>query len=64
MSLRPLFRHPAFHRYLLGIACVAGGAELSSRTQSMLPLALGAATAVMTTLGAIRAIRAGRQRRN
>ncbi len=56
-----LLRHRAFVLYLVGIVCVAAGAQLSALTHSMLPLALGAAAAVMTTFGLVRAIRARRR---
>lgn len=53
-----LLRSKAFRTYLLGLACVAAGAQVSSMTGSMLPLAMGAASAVLATAGLVRAIRA------
>lgn len=57
----PFFRSRAFAAYLVGIACVAAGAQVSSLLHSMWPLALGASTAVMTTWGLIKALRARRR---
>jgi hypothetical protein len=53
-----VLRGKAFRHYLFGIACVAVGAQISSMTNSMLPLAMGSAVAIMTTLGLVKAIRA------
>jgi hypothetical protein len=52
------FRSKAFVLYLVGLLCVAAGAQISSLTHSMFPLAVGAAAAVMTTLGLVKAVRA------
>lgn len=59
-----LLRSKALRFYLFGIGCVALGAEATARLHSMLPLALGAATAVMATLGAVRAIRTHARQRH
>src|SRR4051812_1203564 len=66
IALQPLpamsfFRTRAFLFYAVGILCVAAGAQVSSETHSMLPLALGAATAVMATVGLVKAIRERRR---
>lgn len=53
-----LLRSRAFRHYLLGLLCVAAGAQVSSMTQSMLPLAMGGATAVLATWALVREIRA------
>ncbi len=52
-----IIRSKAFVHYVIGILCVGLGAELSSRTGSMLPLAMGSAVALMVTAGLVKAIR-------
>ena len=41
----------------LGLCAVLGGAGLSESSGSMLPLAMGSALALMTTVGLVREIR-------
>jgi hypothetical protein len=45
--------------YLFGIASIVIGAGATSATDSMLPLAMGAAVAVMCTVSLVRAILGG-----
>jgi hypothetical protein len=53
----PIPIRPALRRYALGLAAVVAGAGLTSATGSMLPLAGGAALAVLTTATLVRDIR-------
>lgn len=48
--------------YLLGIACTVIGAGLTSVTDSLLPLAMGGAVAIMCTWSLVRAICRGEMR--
>ena len=50
-----IFYSKAFWYYLLGILAVALGAQLSSVTNSMLPLAMGSAWAIIMTAGLVKA---------
>lgn len=50
-------RRPVFRRYLLGLATVAASAGVADAVDSMWPLALGAAFAVMCTADLVREIR-------
>jgi len=56
-----IVRSKAFVLYLCGILCVALGAQVSSITQSMLPLALAGAAAVMLTAALVRDILGSRR---
>ena len=47
----------AFRVHALGLCAVIGGAGLSESSGSMLPLAMGSALALMTTIGLVREIR-------
>lgn len=51
------FAHPALRHYLVGLAAIVTGAFFSGWTESMLPLAMGSAVAVMTTVAFVRAWR-------
>lgn len=59
-----IIRTKAFIHYVIGILCVGLGAEVSSRMDSMLPLAMGSAMALMVTAGLVRAIRSRKQPRS
>jgi hypothetical protein len=52
-----ILRRPVFRRYLLGLAVVAASAGVADAVDSMWPLALGAAFAVMCTADLVRDIR-------
>jgi len=52
-------RTPILRNYLLGIASIVTGAGVTSATESMLPLAMGAAIGVMCTFSLVRAILGG-----
>lgn len=49
--------------YAVGLLCTAAGAWLTEITGSLLPLSLGGAVLVMTTLPVVRAIRARHSKR-
>lgn len=55
-----MFRNRFFINYLLGIASIAIGAGVTSATDSLLPLAMGGAVAVMCTYSLVRAIWQGK----
>ena len=52
-----LLHSKAFRIHALGLCAVVGGAGLSESSGSMLPLAMGSALALMTTVGLVREIR-------
>ena len=52
-----LLHSKAFRVHALGLCAVVGGAGLSESSGSMLPLAMGSALALMTTVGLVREIR-------
>lgn len=54
-------RTKSLRRYAAGMLAVFGGAWLTAETGSMLPLALGAAAALMSTASLVRAIWSGRR---
>jgi len=57
-------RSSGFRHYLFGFVCLLVGAGLSGEFDSMLPLAMGSAAALMGTASLVRDIRAaGRARR-
>lgn len=58
----PKLRHPALQNYLLGIASIVIGAGVTSATDSLLPIAMGGAVAVMCTYSLVRAICRGELR--
>ncbi|KQW42270.1 MULTISPECIES: hypothetical protein [unclassified Roseateles] len=58
----PKFRHPVLLNYLLGIASIVIGAGVTSATDSLLPIAMGGAVAVMCTYSLVRAICRGELR--
>ena len=58
-----LLHSKAFRVHALGLCAVVGGAGLSVSSGSMLPLALGSALALMTTVGLVREIRRRNQAR-
>ena len=51
-----LLHSKAFRVHALGLCAVVGGAGLSESSGSMLPLAMGSALALMTTVGLVREI--------
>ena len=52
-----LLHSKAFRIHALGLCAVVGGAGLSESSGSMLPLAMGSALALMTTVGLVHEIR-------
>ena len=52
-----LLHSKAFRVHALGLCAIVGGAGLSESSGSMLPLAMGSALALMTTVGLVREIR-------
>lgn len=61
-----ILRSPALRRYGAGLCAVVVGAGFTSLTESMLPLAMGSALAVICTAGLVREIHEharGRHRR-
>ena len=52
-----LLHSKAIRIHALGLCAVIGGAGLSESSGSMLPLAMGSALALMTTVGLVREIR-------
>ena len=52
-----LLHSKACRVHALGLCAVVGGAGLSESSGSMLPLAMGSALALMTTVGLVREIR-------
>lgn len=59
-----LLHSKACRVHALGLCAVVGGAGLSESSGSMLPLAMGSALALMTTVGLVREIRRRNQARN
>lgn len=59
-----LLHSKACRVHALGLCAVVGGAGLSESSGSMLPLAMGSALALMTTVGLVREIRRRNQTRN
>lgn len=57
-------RSRVFHHYLIGLGCAFAGAWLTDVTGSMLPLALGAAMAVVQTPPLVRAVWSKKGRRD
>jgi hypothetical protein len=53
-----ILRSPAFRQYGVGLFSIVVGAGFTSATESMLPLAMGSAVAVLATPGLVREIRA------
>ena len=58
-----LLHSKACRVHALGLCAVVGGAGLSESSGSMLPLAMGSALALMTTVGLVREIRRRNQAR-
>ena len=52
-----LLHSKALRVHALGLCAVVGGAGLSESSGSLLPLAMGSALALMTTVGLVREIR-------
>ena len=52
-----LLHSKAFRVHALGLCAIVGGAGLSESSGSMLPLAMGSALALMTSVGLVREIR-------
>jgi len=52
-----IFCSKAFRAHVLGLCAVFAGAAFTDSTGSMLPLAMGAALALMTTAALVREIR-------
>ena len=52
-----LLHSKALRVHALGLCAIFGGAGLSESSSSMLPLAMGSALALMTTVGLVREIR-------
>lgn len=53
-----ILRSRWFRQYGIGLLSVVLGAGFSSATESMLPLAMGSAVALIATVGLVREIRA------
>ena len=59
-----LLRNRVFRHYVIGLICTFAGAWLTGVTGSMLPLALGAAAAILQTPPLVRAIWSKKIKRN
>ena len=57
-------RTQVLRTYLFGLASIVVGAGVTSATDSMLPLAMGAAAGVMCTFSLVRAILGGALRKS